>query len=117
MTPNEAVDVLVSHFDSVFFAALAEPVRISIVREMLVLGEPADINTIAARVPQDRSVVSRHLNTLLQADIVSTYKEGRHRFYTLRGGALADRLEELARLTRRAMSVCCPPISCCGSTD
>ena len=103
------IDELVEHFDSPFFAALAEPVRVAILRAMLVLGEASDINTITKHVPQDRSGVSRHLKVLLDARVVTCTKVGRHKYYAIDGGSLLEKLESLLECTRAAMPTCCPP--------
>lgn len=105
---DTTVEALVLQLDSDFFAALAEPVRVSIVRELLLLGGPADINTITERLPQDRSGVSRHLKLMLDAGIVSCEKVGRHKYYQLEGGAILQRFEGLLDATRAAMTSCCP---------
>ncbi len=108
MNPEQAIEQWAQQLDSAFFAALAEPVRIALLREMLLMVEPVDVGTLAARMPQDRSVVSRHLKTLLEVGIVTCSKTGRHRYYQLDGPALLERLETLTSLTRSAMPLCCP---------
>ncbi len=105
---QKAVEELIEHLDSAFFAALAEPVRITIIREMMVLGEPSDINTIAAQVEQDRSGVSRHLKALLEAGIVRCHKDGRHRYYEIDGGSITQKLETLLSSMHTALPLCCP---------
>ncbi len=98
------------HFgDSPFFTALAEPVRVAILREMLLLAEPSDINTITRQVTQSRSGVSRHLKALLDAKIVTCTKVGRHKYYAIDGAALVEKFEALLECTRAAIPTCCPP--------
>ena len=65
----------VAVFDTGFFKALCEPARIAVLRELILLGR-GDIAAIAARLPQDRSVVARHLQQLASAQIVRASKEG-----------------------------------------
>lgn len=74
---NPAVQELVSLFDSSFFAALSEPVRVEILKLLIVCGR-ADIATISLYLPQDRSVISRHLKLMEEAGILVREKEGRH---------------------------------------
>jgi DNA-binding transcriptional ArsR family regulator len=55
--------------DSQLFRALSEPVRVEIVK-LLTACRRSDVQTIAAQVPQDQSVVSRHLAVLHRAGAV-----------------------------------------------
>jgi DNA-binding transcriptional ArsR family regulator len=96
---REAARRCVAVFDTGFFKALCEPARIAALRELILLGR-ADIAAIAARLPQDRSVVARHLHQLAAAQIVKAKKEGRHVFYEIDAGAVAERLEGILTITR-----------------
>lgn len=60
---EEAARQCVAVFDTGFFKALCEPARIAVLREFILLGR-ADIVAIAQRLPQDRSVIARHLSEL-----------------------------------------------------
>ena len=86
-------------FDTVFFKALCEPARITVLQELVLLGR-GDIAAIAERVPQDRSVVSRHLRQLAAAGVVRAEKEGRSVFYQIDAHAIGQRLEEILATTR-----------------
>jgi DNA-binding transcriptional ArsR family regulator len=96
---REAARRCAAVFDTGFFKALCEPVRIAALRELILLGR-ADIGAIADRLPQDRSVVARHLQQLAAAQIVKASKEGRHVFYEIDAGAVAERLESILAITR-----------------
>jgi ArsR family transcriptional regulator, zinc-responsive transcriptional repressor len=96
---REAARRCVAVFDTGFFKALCEPARIAALRELILLGR-ADIAAIAARLPQDRSVVARHLHQLAAAQIVKAKKEGRHVFYEIDATAVAERLESILTITR-----------------
>jgi len=103
---QEAAQRCVAVFDTGFFKALCEPARIAVLRELILLGR-ADIAAIAERLPQDRSVVARHLQQLAAAEIVTAEREGRHVFYEIDAGRVAERLEgilEITRLLEAAMS-------------
>jgi DNA-binding transcriptional ArsR family regulator len=95
----EAARQCVAVFDTGFFKALCEPARISALREVILLGR-GDIAGIAARLPQDRSGVARHLHQLAAAQIVTASKEGRHVFYQVNAAAIAERLEGILAITR-----------------
>ena len=104
---QEAARRCVAVFDTGFFKALCEPARIAVLRELILLGR-GDIAAIAARLPQDRSVVARHLHQLAAADIVTPEKEGRHVFYQIDAAAVAERLEGILAITRLLASAMGP---------
>ena len=96
---QEAARQCVAVFDTGFFRALCEPARIAVLRELILLGR-ADIAAIAARLPQDRSVIARHLQQLAAAKIIRASKEGRHVFHQIDAGSVAARLEGILAITR-----------------
>ncbi len=91
----EAADQLVKTLDSKMFKALTDPTRTQILRFLLLQGR-ADISTIAENLPQDRSVISRHLNMMAEAGLLTAVKETRHRFYMLNGAAFLEEFERAA---------------------
>lgn len=101
-------------FDVPLLRALAEPARIEILRELLKKG-PADITAIAEDLPQDRSVVSRHLKVLAEAGIICLRKNGRHVVYEIDGPSFADQFDAIADFIRSFAPLCCPGQSsnCC----
>lgn len=96
---QQAAEQCVAVFDTAFFKALCEPARIAVLRELILLGR-ADIGAIAARLPQDRSVIARHLQQLATAQVVKATREGRHVFYEIDAPAVAERLEGILAITR-----------------
>jgi DNA-binding transcriptional ArsR family regulator len=96
---REAARRCVAVFDTNFFKALCEPARIAVLRELILLGR-ADIAALAERLPQDRSVVARHLQSLAAAQIVTADKQGRHVYYEIDARAVAARLEGILAITR-----------------
>ena len=104
---REAARRCVAVFDTGFFKALCEPARIAVLRELILLGR-GDIGAIAARLPQDRSVVARHLHQLAAAHIVTAEKKGRHVFYQIDAAAVAERLEGILAITRLLASAMGP---------
>ena len=105
---SESACELAGIFDAGLLAALCEPVRIDIVR-VLVSKRRADLQTIADQLPQDRSVISRHLSQLHRAGVVRREKIGRQVFFELDGATLLDRLESMVDGCRRLVATCCPP--------
>ena len=86
-------------FDTGFFKALCESARIAVLRELILLG-CGDIAAIADRLPQDPSVIARHLRQLAAAQIVKAEKEGRHVFYHIDARGVAERLKGILATTR-----------------
>lgn len=99
LSRQEAAKQCVAVFDTAFFKALCEPARIAVLQEVVVLGR-ADVATIAGRRPQDRSVITRHLQQLAAAGIVVAEKAGRHVFYRVDASAIGKRLENILAITR-----------------
>jgi DNA-binding transcriptional ArsR family regulator len=88
--------------DSKLFRALCEPVRVEILKLLTVEGR-ADVGTVAARVPQDRSVVSRHLALLHHAGVLRREKVGRRVFFQIDGAQMVERMERLLERFRRVV--------------
>ncbi len=80
MNKELAIDSALSILNDPLFKALQEPARLAVIRQLLVLGK-ADISQIAEGIPQERSVISRHLQVLLDAGILRVERAGRHHTY------------------------------------
>lgn len=105
-TRAQAADACIEILDADFFRALCEPARLEIFRQLVLVGR-ADIATIAEAMPQDRSVIARHLQTLERAGVVHAQTEGRHTFYEIDGPAIASRMEKIVGLMRTLVPLCC----------
>ena len=110
LSGEACLNELVENFDARFFKTLSEPVRVDILRFLMLNGR-SDIGTIADAMPQDRSVVSRHLNLMQEAGMLSCEKETRYVYYEINGKAFIDKLEAITQQIRQCMEVCCP--DCC----
>jgi DNA-binding transcriptional ArsR family regulator len=93
--------------DSKLFRALCEPARVDVLRQLTLLGE-VDINTLADRLPQDRSVISRHLGVLRDAGIVRREKRGRSVYFEIDGPAVVAQLQAALECFRALVPLCCP---------
>lgn len=108
MTPRaRAASRIVEILDSPFLRALTEPARLEVLRVLLVHG-PGDIGELARHLPQDRSVVSRHLRTLEDAGIVSGRREGRRIVFQLEGASMIGQLDRILSEARSLAPICCP---------
>jgi DNA-binding transcriptional ArsR family regulator len=80
------------------FAALADPVRRSLLRSLS--AGPARVVDLADGLPISRPAVSRHLRLLMEAGLVAASVRGRERHYVMVPGGLApvaSLVEQLAR--------------------
>ena len=105
---DRAAARIVELLDAPFLRALTEPARLEVLRTLLVKG-PADVGAIAAALPQHRSVITRHLQTLEAAGVVRGVRDGRRHVYAIDGGALVGGLERLLGEVRELAAACCPP--------
>jgi predicted transcriptional regulator len=105
---ERAAHELAAIVDSELFRALCEPARIEIVKRLTAWGR-CDVQTIAAEVPQDASVVSRHLAVLHRAGVVRREKVGRQVFFQLDGMSIVTRMERMIGQFRSIIPLCCPP--------
>ncbi|MEN8133945.1 MAG: metalloregulator ArsR/SmtB family transcription factor [Thermodesulfobacteriota bacterium] len=99
---QQEVDDLVEALDSKMFKALTDPTRTLLLKYLLLNGR-SDVSTIAAHMPQDRSVISRHLNMMAEAGLLVAKKETRHRFYKLKGEAFLHEFEAIVKNIRTCM--------------
>ncbi|MFC1830008.1 ArsR/SmtB family transcription factor [Thermodesulfobacteriota bacterium] len=107
-TPREKIaDELVEILDSKFFKALSEPVRIQILK-FLILNGRSDIAAIAKTLPQDRSVISRHLQFMHGVGILNCEKITRHVYYEINGVLFLTRLSNIMEKIKECMPDCCP---------
>lgn len=107
---NEIAEELVEAIDSKFFKTLSEPVRIQILKFLMLNGR-ADIGTIAKHLPQDRSVISRHLSLMEEVGILTSQSETRHVFYEINGRLFLEKIIDITEKIQKCMKECCP--DCC----
>lgn len=87
---------------SALHAALADPVRETIVR-LLADGERS-VGELAAELPVSRPAVSKHLRLLQGAGLVRFRSEGTRNVYALEPDALAALRDEVDALWRSALA-------------
>lgn len=87
------------------FRALGEPSRAALL--MLLAGTPGPrtVGELAAELPIDVSVVSRHLKVLKDVGVVTAERSGKEVRYRMACGDLVRMLRNLAD----ALENCCPP--------
>lgn len=104
---DEVAEACVQMLDTGFFRALCEPVRVEILRQLILKGR-SDVNTIAEGMPQDRSVVARHLQLMERAGLLQAQTEGRHTFYEIDGPAVVERMQGVTQALASLVPLCCP---------
>ncbi|MGD9333029.1 MAG: metalloregulator ArsR/SmtB family transcription factor [Desulfobacterales bacterium] len=107
-TDLTAIDELIDLIDSRFFKALSEPVRVQLMKYLILSGK-SDIASIAAAFPQDRSVISRHLQAMLEVGLLRREKVSRYVYYEIDGETVLDRFERISAKIRQSLPQCCPP--------
>lgn len=86
------------------FRALADPGRVELLARLSTCCSAKTVSEIATWVPQDISVVSRHLACLRDAGVLEATKRGKEVLYVVNTGALAATLRRIAD----ALEACCP---------
>jgi DNA-binding transcriptional ArsR family regulator len=82
---------------STVLSALADPVRLDIMRALYALGRPIDCAEIAQKLPVSASTVSHHWRVLREAGLTSTVAEGRKRVIQVRHDDLDRRFPGLLK--------------------
>jgi len=88
------------------FAALGDPTRLRLVSR-LARGEPLTISQLTEGERVTRQAISKHLEVLSSAGLVSDRKQGRERFYALDAGPIDDArayLEQVSTQWDRAIA-------------
>jgi len=104
---DQLIDQAMTVLDDPLFRALQEPARVAVLREVLRQGR-VDVSGVAAVLPQERSVISRHLQVLLDAGLLRVEREGRHRMYEVDGPEIVARFERILTQVRGVSAACCP---------
>ena len=97
---------LLESLDTGFVKAFDEPARLEILKLLLMLG-PSDVKTLSEKMPQDRSVISRHLSVLHTAGFLNHEKQGRHAIYSVDGDNTLRMIDELATVIRKGLEQGC----------
>ncbi|MGV3667029.1 MAG: ArsR/SmtB family transcription factor [Leptospira bouyouniensis] len=105
-----AIDALNQVLDSKFLAALAEPSRIEVLKQVIRFGK-ADISELSEGLSLDRSVISRHLITLQEAGILIRDKQGKHVYYQLDPNQAIQKFKVILNHLEEMVAICCPPIN------
>jgi len=103
---NDPLANLEQSLDTELFKVLSEPARIELIKH-LIRSPNADIGSLASKMSQDRSVISRHLKVMAQAGLVTYQKEGKYSCYCLNGSAFVEKLENILSIVKEATNCDC----------
>ena len=82
--------------------ALADPVRLEIVRQLSICVGSSDLKCGQVEIPVTKSTASHHFKTLYEAGIVSARVQGTSKYIRLRGVELEQRFPGLLDSVLRA---------------
>lgn len=100
-------EAAIAVLDTRFLKALTDPTRVQIIKKLILLGA-SDVGTIARGLSQDRSVISRHLQTLEQARIAKSRKEGRRVLYSIDGPYVVEKTALIHDALQPMAELCIP---------
>lgn len=100
-------DAAIAVLDTKFLKALTDPTRVQVIKKLIVLGT-SDVGTIAKGLSQDRSVISRHLQTLEQARITTSRKDGRRVLYAIDGPYVVEKVTLILEALQPMTELCIP---------
>lgn len=103
MSLNKELKILSDVMDSRFFKSLSEPVRIEIMK-ILIVNEELDVNALSEKLPQDRSVISRHLSGMSEVGLLKFRKEGRHLYYSIDSEEVIKKFEHILDSIKRCVT-------------
>ncbi len=106
MSSDTSISKLLDGLNNDFVKAFNEPARLEILKHLIILG-PSDIKTLAQKMPQDRSVISRHLAVLHSFGFLKYEKIGRHAVYSIDGKHTLNMSEELTETIRKCLKLAC----------
>ncbi|MBW4085080.1 helix-turn-helix transcriptional regulator [Paenibacillus sp. S150] len=102
--PDKCKKLIEDNIDIEFFRAIFDPVRSELLIFLSVNGEMT-IGEIAEHFPQNRSVISRHLDFMKRFSIVQRRKEGREVYYQANKKFIVDTFEETANNMKALMNL------------
>jgi len=106
MNKQTAINKALESIDNDFIKALVEPARIEILK-LIILNGPSDVKTLSDKMPQDRSVISRHLVLMEKAGLLNFEKQGRHMIYSVDTSSTLQKSEQLVESIRECLKYGC----------
>lgn len=96
--------------DPILFRVLGDPTRVTMLACLIKCGRECTVSEVAECCSVDLSVVSRHLQALARAGVLTAHKSGRTVSYSVRYADLCRTLRDLANSIEE-----CAPTGTCGS--
>jgi len=104
LDPNKCKKLIEDNIDIEFFRAIFDPVRSELLIFLAIYGEMT-IGQIAEHFPQNRSVISRHLDYMNRFDIVQRRKDGREIYYKANKQFIVDAFEKTTNNMKALMNL------------
>ncbi|RAV01291.1 transcriptional regulator [Paenibacillus sp. YN15] len=104
LDPNKCKKMIEDNVNIEFFRAVFDTVRSELLIFLAVNGEMT-IGEIAEHFPQNRSVISRHLDYMNRFNIVQRRKEGREVYYQANKKLIVDTFEETTNNMKALMNL------------
>ncbi|ACT03172.1 ArsR/SmtB family transcription factor [Paenibacillus sp. JDR-2] len=102
--PSKCKKLIEDNIDIEFYRAIFDPVRSELLIFLSIYGEMT-IGQIAENFPQNRSVISRHLDHMNRFDIVLRRKEGREIYYKANKQFIVDTFEKTTNNMKALMNL------------
>lgn len=96
--------------DPILFRVLGDPTRVTMLACLIKCGRECTVSEVAECCSVDLSVVSRHLQALARAGVLTAHKSGRTMSYSVRYADLCRTLRDLASSIEE-----CAPTGTCGT--
>lgn len=106
MNREQLISKTLANIDNDFVKALTEPARIEILK-LLILNGPSDVKSLSENMPQDRSVISRHLSLMQKAGLLVAEKKGRYVIYSVDGKSALYKSEQIVQSIRECFEMGC----------
>ena len=106
MRNSKVISSALNKINNDFIKALTEPTRMTILKIMVCNGS-CDVKTLSDQLPQDRSVISRHLSFMEKAGILNSVKQGKHVIYSVNGENTLQQAEQLVDSIRTCLKHGC----------
>lgn len=106
MSKQKSISLMLDGLSTDFVKAFSEPARVEILKHLITLG-PSDVKTLAEKMPQHRSVISRHLSVLYEAGFLDYRKDGRRAVYSVDGTETLRMSEEMTNTIRKCLDLGC----------
>ncbi len=102
---RECLSQIDEAFNFEYFKTFFDPVRFSLIRYLSAAGKKS-IGEVEESFPQDRSVISRHLNALYKQGILIRTRESKYTYYEVDCDQILNQFEDTTEKLRVMLKEC-----------